>query len=778
MKFHPIEHDSTTIQSEIEAIEVSSYVPIAELKQRFPNVKHSSVEISHYASYTSKVKFAEYLEAFCEAFPLETLILHLRDSSVEALPKALWSTALKHLTIYSEVSLNIEPPADFQNHLETIVFQSVTGTIAPNVLSTPTLKSVKLLRTNSGLKGLEGATYLEHLVLNYLEFDGDLNLAACTHLRHLEINGGKWNTLPFLGGCVHLEYLKIELNCVLSHFVNNWEHLQQLKHFVVYLTQPTNYKGLKFKELRQLKTLHLTEVAIEPHEPFLGEMPQLENLTIQGIHATSFQLPAPIWDSFQQLQHLKLSFQGNCVVNGLHFRQLTAIKTMVLEGFQVTDKVFELGKMPQLENLTLQKIQADHLQILENQWDTLNELKHLTLHCKHSTLLKGLSFKTLAQLQTLLIHGVRVEGKTFLGKMPVLESFTLQHSEAILSDTSFKSPKLKVCHLEMIQPACLPTAVVENVALTHLYLRGDEKLFVPKEVLLKRHLLKFDFNFPRYAESIMGTALQTDFMEAIQSASDAQRLVIGQLLLEGLASITDWASFRKSFLDLLNARSPALQFFVYKHLDLLNANFLPFELPLQPADYQHQSIAFVGGMSYKKVYYEEKCAALNIDYQSITRKDVNWIVLGKPKGVAVPVDFWSHPHAFITEDTFEIFLAKVLPAFLQTAEKETFESLQKLIGSGDAKNDLLVLEMVKTGGIPLGMLSDLVTVVCTSEESLVRNGFRALIKPFLPYAAHTWITKKFIGYDFEQLETLVKDIPQLDFVQMKWVHEQRGKSTL
>jgi hypothetical protein len=412
-------------------------------------------------------------------------------------------------------------------------------------------------------------------------------------------------------------------------------------------------------------------------------------------------------------------------------------------------------------------------------WDQLQHLQELYIDIWSQNDGKsngnGLHFNALSQLKILYISNLTfAAGEPFLGFMPKLESLILAGIEiAQLSDDWFGSPHLTNCSLS-VYPALLPKAFLENTTITTLTLYRNDHVFVPYRMLQAKQLKSLSCHFPRY-QPVPNWNLPSsrDFLTLFEELSEAQKIGIYALLIEGLDTVQDWESFKTHFFELLHANNVVWRELVAAHLHLLNADQKPFEFPKTPALYRGKSIAFLGTIRKTATHYKEKLTSLNIDYHSNVQSNTEWIVLGQGKKINLPTDFWNYPHAFLREETVELFLTEATPEFLQVPEFDVLEPLQALLWSGDATNDALVVEMLKSGGVPLPLLSDVVLVASVCEDVAVRKAFRDLVKPLLPLPAHKLFMRRFDTRRVDEFRKFAMDVPHFNLAEMLHCFQQR-----
>jgi hypothetical protein len=315
----------------------------------------------------------------------------------------------------------------------------------------------------------------------------------------------------------------------------------------------------------------------------------------------------------------------------------------------------------------------------------------------------------------------------------------------------------------------LPTAILNHPHLQYLTILACPTLSVPKEILLKRDLIVFDYDFLHYSKTnVVNTPLKSRIMTILKDAPDEARLALGQLLLEGADKIMDWQVFKSGFLQLLHLKNAVVKFLVYDNWHLLNPQQQKLTIP---SDYQGKSIAFLGSLHKPKTNYKQKLIALGFDYHTVVRANTEWVIVGNSPNV--PEDFWNHPHLFFVEQDLELFLQAESPDFLQQIEQAEWENMRALLWSGDTANEQIVAEMIKAGGIPPNILPDLVLVAKTSEDETLKATLRKLLKAQLPPNVHKILSNTMSWAGQSHFRLFHQLAPDFDIAQMVVCHYMR-----
>jgi hypothetical protein len=549
----------------------------------------------------------------------------------------------------------------------------------------------------------------------------------------------------------NIKHIKVQFYDVKKHpeNFNMYDYLNelcQLFSFESFICNPMEMPALPAALWRNpLKYLDLNLHKIKDTNPF-AELPSDFNNHLETLYLRNTQfIPEALFDSktiktillcniecaitgIQLATQLEnLTFEGiSYAAHGIQLHNLNNLKQLVF-NYCFFETLPDWSALRNLKRLELHNL--NHLKSLENNWDALNKLELLILKNIHNDKDKTLYFNELPCLKQLTIHSVRAsDDKPFLGAMPVLESIDF----SMLALTSYPDALFASPHLNtyIIRYASEWTTI-PNKWLNHhpnglsIEIMGCYNLIIPNNILTKSDLTTFIHDYPRYSKiKIENTVLKTKLLEYLVGVPNEQRLTLGYLLFGGREDLSEWANFKAHFFKLLNIKNSIIKSLVRENLHLLNP---PNHQPIIPTtDFVGKTITILGNTYKPKRVYKEKLIALNINYQSIVKKDTDWLIVGD--AVETPSNFWNYPHQFFTEQALDVFLKETNPGFLQTADRLECDNLRALLWSNDPANERLVVEMIKTAGIPAEILPDLVLVAKNSTDETVKTTLRKLLK--------------------------------------------------
>jgi hypothetical protein len=703
-----------------EAVYLRQPLTAAELRQRFPRLRGIEFDFGRTAfaplRYDHQVMFAEILEAFnFEEIRIESI------GRVGFLPDSIWKPSVKYLNFGYRSQFDLKPPKGFENRLKTI-FLCGNAAIDEAVFDTPTLEAVSVQNFQGSLRGLECARNLKTLHLTAVGIDFDLRLFS------------KLETLE-LSNIQHLETLP------------NLSDLKNLRE--IQLGNLPNFKALPggLDVLPMLEKLRLSSIghAEKGRIPFMpGLLPALKRLSLQNCHfdfspgKTVATLPVleelQVYDAF--VEHLPDVF----FPKNLRAAYLNLAKTPTLPAdFWCCENLEKLsGMFPAMEDFGAG-------------WQVFSNIKNVEL----------------------------------VSEKPVRRWPDFGPNNLALAQISLKSPETgqlpadwNTCPaLSEIRidkgPAAIPAAWSHFPALQMLSLANPKgPVFLPRELALSPDLKRLDISEidgrPRPQIELIRDVHR---LLAKHEVPAEQRLVLGHLLFENVKDAPEYDNaFKINFLKTLNLNVSALKQVVWDNTNLLNPQRAIFP---ENVDFSGKTIFAAGATKRKKADYKEKLTALGAIWQAKITPDTQIVLLGDACP-DLPDGFWDAPHWFCTEPQLEPTLKNAQPGFMQVLETDDLQHVRRLIWSNDPANERVVLEMMKNGGVPDGLVPDLMIVAKTSREDAVRNGFRNLLKAIVPphYRA--------ILSDSRDLMKIFQrfygryPMPELEYSQMLVTHFQRS----
>jgi Leucine-rich repeat (LRR) protein len=145
-------------------------------------------------------------------------------------------------------------------------------------------------------------------------------------------------------------------------------------------------------------------------------------------------------------------------------------------------------------------------------------------------------------------------------------------------------------------------------------------------------------------------------------------------------------------------------------------------------------VCTIGKLTLKKAELRTQIEDLNATYTPKFSSKVTHVILGKhPK----QFDLFDYKDLHIcTEQQFQSYVAKQNPSFLEDStegeENLMIQNLYLLLQNPDPANFDIALAILKNGGVPNGMLEDLLILQKTHESAAVRGKLRDLLKLYGP----------------------------------------------
>jgi hypothetical protein len=474
----------------------------------------------------------------------------------------------------------------------------------------------------------------------------------------------------------------------------------------------------------QLESIQLFGTKLEV-PPALFQSPHLKHIMLDGVCSGFSGISDAVSLEYlyiSQTPHVQFDFETKKLPHLQHFHVTCCPNLEVLPNFEHWHDltVLVLIYLPSLKNL-------------ENHWNILQKLQYLTLHGMGENCYKGLYFNELPALKEIEIKQMNIDTQApFLGWTPLLERIVLEKMNIIECPIAMsEKAQLQHCYLYHCPDLeVFPSRILHCPTLVTLRISDCHKLKMPKEILTMKPNLNFSYDYPRYHIPEFNIKYDINYLLNVPPVSDEIRVVFGHLLLEGLDTVSDWVAFKTHFFNALSVNNPLMKPFIYDNLHLLNQGQQKAVL----RSVEPKTIAFLGNLHKPKTNYKKKLVALNFDYQPVITEKTHYIVMGT--WAALPPDFWIYPHVFLTEADLEHFFKETQPDFLQHLEQPECESMQALLWTNDVVNERLVVEMIKTGGIPPALLPDLVIISKTSIDEMVKSTLKKLLKAQLPQNVH------------------------------------------
>jgi hypothetical protein len=271
---------------------IDQYIPPTELLERFPNLKRLNFQLNA-TLLRKKIDYDQFLEQLCTLFQWETFIFH--PFHITKLPDSLWTKHLRHLTCRGNENAvcPIQPPPDFDNHLETIHLYHQTN-VSVHLFEGSHLKQVEIQGSSNFLSGLEKAVGLQKLSI--YGFEGErlgFDPAPLTQLHDFLLqNCPKLQELPDFSTWKQLKVLALRYLPNLKTGRNHWDALESLESFQYNGIHLSEFNQLVFNRLPHLKTLEIDSLKGNKIMNFLGEMPVLEDFRVYASDVVTFAASA------------------------------------------------------------------------------------------------------------------------------------------------------------------------------------------------------------------------------------------------------------------------------------------------------------------------------------------------------------------------------------------------------------------------------------------------------------------------------------------------------
>lgn len=378
-----------------------------------------------------------------------------------------------------------------------------------------------------------------------------------------------------------------------------------------------------------------------------------------------------------------------------------------------------LKLLPQLKTLTVEGQRFE----LKNDWDALQNLETLSLtflDTKLNARAKSMKFKNLRQLKNLTIQNTNLTIESCQwGELLALESVRFKGwRSTLLPDVLFKSSVLKKIEIQQCAHLIsLPSHLFEQESLESLKIESCPVLQVSRYWAIS-HLKNLQYDKSRY--------WRADLMPFLQSieADPLERLAFGCAIIENLKNIepNDLLGIKQGLLSLARVKNLALKNFLLENTYFFNPEQVPKSFPNEP-----QSIHILGSTHKFKLDYKTKLIELGYTYHHKLQPDTALIVLAGHG--TIPERFFEYPHLFFKEPELEKHLQTIKPDFLQDLDAPDWRHLQQMIWGGNPDTDILVLTLVRAGGIPAILIPELVMMTKMMEvPEPVRQGLRKLLK--------------------------------------------------
>jgi Leucine-rich repeat (LRR) protein/predicted DNA-binding WGR domain protein len=266
----------------------------------------------------------------------------------------------------------------------------------------------------------------------------------------------------------------------------------------------------------------------------------------------------------------------------------------------------------------------------------------------------------------------------------------------------------------------LPKEIAQLKELRTLNLENNQLEDLPEEVCELPKLQYVNFNDNK---SVPGKQLNNLFEDFFENEVPVDlRKVMLNLLLDRKERAAELAT-REQLVAALNSSIAVIRTNAMSCLDSSEE----MQTPLSPG-----TILLLGKLhGGAKVW---KARLIENDFKPATKfaADLQCVVLGDKPG---DVDLSGFQGRILTEVALKRLLDAVDTPYLQDEKQtspELAENLGELLSSPDAANQLLALELMKTGGVPAGQFGNLLGVAYLADDAAVRKKAMTLLKANAP----------------------------------------------
>lgn len=433
----------------------------------------------------------------------------------------------------------------------------------------------------------------------------------------------------------------------------------------------------------------------------------------------------------------------------------------------------EINLLQQLESLSIYKNKS--IKKYPSELADLPNLKHVSLRFNNLKQIPKV-FKELNQLETLVLSNNRFLASTkweYLSQMKALKSLDLSYSlqnlsilpeeighlqnlrELNISGNKLKElPKslknltrLEKLHCELNDFEIFPSILVELPQLKELQISAKSLKGLPKEVLLLQHIdnLRFTaksssktayiFPFERLLKHIktyqFSPALQIFFLDIIR----------GSILIKDLTN--------RQLLTLLNCAIPD---YINQALEEIDLRIKAKQLSTYSFPQANDRLVIKGKIKGKVSELKFRLAQNSIQTGVKINASTTHVLVG-----SMPGDIYDkveeHNIALVTEQSLVQYLNQLeQPYLLASKEVADLESIRQLLHSEQTENTLLALEMLKSGGVPSDLLTELFLIHKLTRVQKIKRVIYQIVGQYAPLSFVTALkSRKPIGPSISEI---------------------------
>lgn len=499
-----------------------------------------------------------------------------------------------------------------------------------------------------------------------------------------------------------------------SHFTNLTDALQQpeqAKSLVLEGLAATEFR----KQIKQLKNLpnleHLTlkRIKISKLPKDLFKLEGLKTLILEKLSPKFSEIP----DDIAQLVNLEVLNFGDHPLSTFPKALTTLSKLRVLEGSSYYIKNLP-GGFEQLQNLEVLKLEDSSFKEMPEALPSLHKLKALSLSIKYGDIkpFPDHAFEQMKDLEYLDLSGCGIN---------------------TLSESITKLSKLKYLDLRKNYFVSIPFELL-NMDIEQLYVSNkDDYLTMAKNL---------------------------EYLPQIQKAKNAQNIEFAEA---------------RNFLQILSKRGRS--YVPNPHLwHAINRPDLPNILRVHALDYVQENyeekkeeqapktgncIVFCAAPKFANKTYKKILDKAQIKYiesfSGSLPKGTTHLVLGKKLHDTYPLDLGEV--VLMTPQNFLDFIEIAKDGFLVKEEGATMQdNLEDLLTSSDIENVKVALALLKSGGVPKSLVSELFIAAKLSTDATVRRKAKKFLYTHLSTQGQENFKKRLSLKDGMAAHVLIRNI--------------------
>lgn len=351
-------------------------------------------------------------------------------------------------------------------------------------------------------------------------------------------------------------------------------------------------------------------------------------------------------------------------------------------------------------------------------------LRRLELSNNYIKKLPDNFFECLPTLTTLLLNNNQlIELPQGLNLVTKLQTLNLNNNALkVLPDVIGELVHLRTLNVSNNRLNHLSNNLATCIKLENLYLRGNELKSIPKVILyLNLKSITGIKGFDRAKTSLAFVR----FMQVLQESllSNVEREKIFHLFVNNKAEIEANLGI-KDLLDSLKFQNEVVRSRAMGYLLGWSGRTLA-ENPIKKGD----EVFLIGNTNLKKTTIKTRLEKSGITYSTQLRNTTTHVVLGsQPKNYGIIED---QKFTFLTEQDLNQFLNQEDTPYLLEKDADTElnkENIKQLLLSSDEGSIGLGVELLKAGGVPRDLMTELFFVAKTVSDKTIREQAKKMLK--------------------------------------------------